>query len=72
MVTIKQNKKFFNCPYVLVKHRIHKQSAFNANGNDDKVDTLLISHGFKSRKEIESEPSKIRIPQVNKMKMNLF
>jgi glycosyltransferase involved in cell wall biosynthesis len=68
----KQNKKFFNFKQILVKHRIHNQSAFNANGNDNKVDSLLLSHGFKSRKEIENEPSKIKIPQVNKMKMNLF
>lgn len=42
----KQNKRFFNCPEILVKHRIHKQSAFNAKGNNDKVTPLLASHGF--------------------------
>ena len=68
----KQNKKFFNCKDILVKHRIHSASAFNAKGNDNKVDNLLISHGFKSRKEILNEPSKIIMPQVNKIKMNLF
>ena len=68
----KQNKKFFNCPYILVKHRIHKQSAFNGKGNNDKVDNLLISHGFKSRKERQIAPSKINIPYVNKMKMNIL
>ena len=42
-----QNKKFFNYKEVLVKHRIHTASAFNAKGNDNKVDDLLVSHGFK-------------------------
>lgn len=45
----KQNKKFFNCNEILVKHRIHNDSAFNAKGNDNKVDNLLVSHGYKSR-----------------------
>ena len=31
----KQNKKFFNCKEILVKHRIHKKSAFNTR-NDQK------------------------------------
>lgn len=44
-----QNKRFFNCPQILVKHRIHTASAFNSKGNDNKVDNLLISHGYKSR-----------------------
>ena len=39
---------------------------------DNKVDNLLISHGFKSRTQIQNEPSKINIPQINKIKMNLF
>ena len=42
-----QNKKFFNYKEVLVKHRIHTASAFNAKGNNNKVDDLLVSHGFK-------------------------
>lgn len=45
----KQNKKFFNFKEILVKHRIHNASAFNSKGNDNKVDSLLVSHGFKSR-----------------------
>ena len=32
--------KFYNLTDVLVKHRIHKQSAFNAQGNHLKVDGL--------------------------------
>lgn len=42
----KLNKKFYNCPEVLVKHRIHQQSAFNSKGNHNKVNELLHSHGF--------------------------
>ena len=68
----RQNKKFFNCKNILVKHRIHNSSAFNAKGNDNKVDSLLVSHGFKSRTEKQNEPSKIVMPQVNKIKMNIF
>lgn len=40
----KQNKKFYNCPEILVKHRIHKKSAFNSKGHVDKVGPLLQSH----------------------------
>jgi glycosyltransferase involved in cell wall biosynthesis len=43
----KQNKKFYNCKEILVKHRIHSESAFNAKGNHNKVDGLLKSHGLK-------------------------
>ena len=42
----KQNKKFYNCPQILVKHRIHKQSAFNSKGNNKKVIPLLNSHNL--------------------------
>lgn len=42
----KLNKRFYNCPEILVKHRIHNQSAFNAKGNNNKVPRLLRSHGF--------------------------
>ena len=68
----KQNKKFYNFKEILVKHRIHNTSAFNANGNNNKVGSLLVSHGFKSRKEIQNEPSRIQIPKVNKIGMHLF
>ena len=67
----KQNKRFFNCKAILVKHRIHSSSAFNAKGNDNKVDNLLISHGFKSRVEIQNDPTKIQVPQINKILMSL-
>ena len=68
----KQNKKFFNFKEILVKHRIHNASAFNSKGNDNKVDSLLVNHGFKSRQEIQNEPSMIQMPKVNKIGMNLF
>ena len=42
----KANKKFFNCKEILVKHRIHNESAFNAKGNNNKVDDLLKSHNL--------------------------
>ena len=68
----KQNKKFYNCKEILVKHRIHTASAFNANGNDNKVDDLLVSHGFKSRAEKNNDPSRIQVPQINKINMKLL
>jgi glycosyltransferase involved in cell wall biosynthesis len=37
----KQGCKFYNCQAVLVKHRIHSASAFNAKGNNNKVEDLL-------------------------------
>jgi len=40
----KQWRSFYNCPEVLVKHRIHKTSAFNAKGNHNQVPDLLRSH----------------------------
>jgi glycosyltransferase involved in cell wall biosynthesis len=36
----KKGYKFFNCQSVLVRHRIHAASAFNAKGNDNKVEDL--------------------------------
>lgn len=40
----KQHKSFYNCPEILVKHRIHNQSAFNAKGNHTRVYALLKHH----------------------------
>jgi hypothetical protein len=68
----KAGKKFFNCKEILVKHRIHNASAFNSKGNDNKVDDLLISHGFKSRAEKNNDPSRIHVPQINKINMKLL
>ena len=42
----KQNKKFYNFKEILVKHRIHNASVFNAKGNNNKVNDLLVSHGM--------------------------
>lgn len=50
----KQNKRFFNCPEILVKHRIHKSSAFNSKGNNNKVSSLLSSHGLKREQNINT------------------
>lgn len=33
----KQNKKFYNISHVLIKHRIHKKSAFNSGNNQDEL-----------------------------------
>jgi glycosyltransferase involved in cell wall biosynthesis len=68
----RQNKRFYNFKEILVKHRIHNSSAFNAKGNDNKVDNLLISHNFKTRQLIENEQSKTVTPQVNKINMKII
>ena len=39
-----QGKKFYNCGDIAVKHRIHSASAFNAQGNHNKVANLLASY----------------------------
>ena len=36
----KKNKKFFNVPSIEVFHRVHNNSAFNAKGNNLKVENL--------------------------------
>lgn len=45
----KLNKKFYNCPEILVKHRIHNQSAFNSKGNNDYVIDLLRKYGLERK-----------------------
>jgi glycosyltransferase involved in cell wall biosynthesis len=40
----KLRKHFFNCHEILVRHRIHSSSAFNAKVNTNKVNDLLASH----------------------------
>ena len=40
----KQKYRFYNCNEVLVKHRIHRSSAFNAQGNHNHVADLLKKH----------------------------
>ena len=39
-----EDKTFFNCKDVLVKHRIHKSSAFNSNGHASKLQELLAKY----------------------------
>ena len=36
-----QGKKFYNCDNILVRHRIHRDSAFNSKGHHNKVDELI-------------------------------
>lgn len=50
----KQKRRFYNCPEILVKHRIHNTSAFNSKGNNDKVTPLLESYGFRRGENINS------------------
>jgi glycosyltransferase involved in cell wall biosynthesis len=40
----KQKYRFYNCDDVLVKHRIHQSSAFNAKGNGNHVVDLIHRH----------------------------
>lgn len=40
----KRRCRFYNCPEVLVKHRIHKKSAFNSKGHTELVKELLLHH----------------------------
>jgi glycosyltransferase involved in cell wall biosynthesis len=43
----KQNKRFYNCPEILVQHRIHSTSAFNSGGkNNNSVPELLKYHNL--------------------------
>ena len=43
----KEKRKFFNFKEILIKHRIHNDSAFNSKGNNNKVEDLLKVHGYK-------------------------
>lgn len=45
----KGRKRFYNVGEVLVRHRIHQSSAFNAQGNGNKVPALLAEHRPKYR-----------------------
>lgn len=40
----KQNKKFYNSHQILVKHRIHNTSAFNAKGKNNNIVPDLLRH----------------------------
>jgi glycosyltransferase involved in cell wall biosynthesis len=61
----KQKRRFFNCPEILVKHRIHKASAFNSKGNNDKVTPLLASHGFTRKENISYMKEVKNIQKIN-------
>lgn len=65
----KQKKRFFNCPEILVKHRIHRASAFNSKGNNDKVTPLLASHGLRREENINTYMREVN--NVQKIKMNI-
>lgn len=40
----KEGRRFYNCNNLLVKHRIHRTSAFNAKGNHNQVASLKWEH----------------------------
>lgn len=40
----KNGARFFNCESVLVRHRIHKKSAFNSSGHASKVQQVLAAN----------------------------
>ena len=42
-----QGRRFYNCEEVLVKHRIHQTSAFNAQGNNNHVAALRQSYAHR-------------------------
>lgn len=37
----KNNCSFYNCPEILIKHRIHKSSAFNSKNNSLRIQELI-------------------------------
>jgi glycosyltransferase involved in cell wall biosynthesis len=40
----KEQRRFYNCEEVLVKHRIHKESAFNSKGNNKGLEALRLKY----------------------------
>jgi len=40
----KNNRTFYNCKEVIVKHRIHKTSAFNSNGHASKIAQIIAEY----------------------------
>ncbi len=67
----KLKKKFYNCPEILVKHRIHQNSAFNSKGNDDKVEHLLRLHRLKINTSIKETNIK-KVNNIRKFKMKFI
>lgn len=39
-----EGKRFYNCQEILVKHRIHSESAFNAKGNNNLVKNIVANN----------------------------
>jgi translation initiation factor IF-2 len=64
----KQEKTFYNCSELLVKHRIHKTSAFNANGNNNLVDDLkLLLSGLLTPLKSEEYLGQAEVRQIFKI-----
>ena len=40
----RQGRRFYNCPEIVVKHRLHQASAFNAKGNHNHVEALKAKY----------------------------
>ena len=40
----KQEKSFYNCSQILVKHRIHASSAFNTQSHNNKLQKILSNY----------------------------
>ena len=68
----KNGKTFYNCKEMLVKHRIHKSSAFNAKGNGDKVGNLLNKHGFQTRDKLLPKLVKTAMPKKKEIQMHFY
>ena len=66
----KLNKKFYNCPEILVKHRIHKESAFNSKGNNNKVANLLNAHGLVREENIGTYMNNVK--NTKKINLNFY
>ena len=43
-----EGRRFYNCSQILVKHRLHAESAFNSKGNGNLVPDLLKKHSYVS------------------------
>ena len=67
----KQNKKFYNCKEILVKHRIHNKSAFNSKGNHNKVENLLKQYGFTKEETVKKEHNKVPVFIIEQKQKNI-
>ena len=72
----KLKKRFYNCPERLVKHCIHKDSAFNSKDNHSKVSDMLLSHGFtvpttpETPKQIEQHINNVHSQNIGSIQFN--